>query len=105
MPITYARYPPVECWQPFGRPVVPLVYIKNSGASAGMDTGSTVCPACSASTSSTKKSRPSTIGVVEAVLAGVAPPDEHLVDVLSLLGRLLDRLVGLDLVIGQLACR
>ena len=32
------------CWQPFGRPVVPLVYIKNSGASAGIDTGSTVLP-------------------------------------------------------------
>ena len=37
------------------------------------------------------------------VLAGVAPPDEHLVDVLSLLGRLLEGLVGLDLMVGQLA--
>ena len=31
----------MECWQPFGRPVVPLVYIRNSGASAGSDTGAT----------------------------------------------------------------
>ena len=54
------------CWQPLGRPVVPLVYIRNSGASAGMDTGSTVFPAYSGSTSSTKKSRPSTIGVCDA---------------------------------------
>ena len=54
------------CTQPLGRPVVPLVYIRNNGASAGMETGSTVFPACSASTSSTKKSRPSTIGVCDA---------------------------------------
>ena len=54
------------CWQPFGRPVVPLVYIRNSGASAGIDTGSTVFPACSGSNSSTKKSLPSTIGVCDA---------------------------------------
>ena len=60
----------MECWQPFGRPVVPLVYIRNSGASAGMDTGSTVLPRCSASTSSTKKSRPSAIGVSEAYWPG-----------------------------------
>ena len=58
------------CWQPFGRPVVPLVYIRNSGASAGMDTGSTVAPWCSGSTSSTKKSRPSTIGVCDAYCPG-----------------------------------
>ena len=54
----------MECWQPLGRPVVPLVYIRNSGASAGMDTGSTTAPRCSARASSTKKSRPSTIGVL-----------------------------------------
>jgi mycofactocin glycosyltransferase len=35
----------VECWQPLGRPVVPEVYIKNSGASAGIDTGSTTLSA------------------------------------------------------------
>jgi hypothetical protein len=46
--------------------VVPLVYIRNSGASAGMDTGSTVFPACSGSSSSTKKSLPPAIGVCEA---------------------------------------
>ncbi len=34
----------MECSHPFGRPVVPLVYIKNSGASEGIDTGSTVLP-------------------------------------------------------------
>jgi YCII-related domain-containing protein len=41
VPVTYARYPPVLCWQPLGRRVVPLVYMRNSGASAGMDTAST----------------------------------------------------------------
>jgi hypothetical protein len=56
----------VLCSQPLGRPVVPLVYIRNSGASAGMDTGSTVFPACSGSSSSTKKSLPPAIGVCEA---------------------------------------
>ena len=58
------------CWQPLGRPVVPLVYIKNSGASAGIDTGSTVCPAYRGSSSSTKKSLPSAIGVCEAYWPG-----------------------------------
>src|SRR6478736_163281 len=65
VPATYERYPPVPCWQPLGRPVVPLVYIRKSGASEGMGTGSTVLPAYFLSTSSTKKSRPSTIGVLE----------------------------------------
>src|SRR5713226_15389 len=37
------------------------------------------------------------------VLTGVAPPDQHLVDVLALLGRRRQGLVRLDLVIGQLA--
>ncbi len=54
----------MECWQPLGRPVVPLVYIRNSGASAGIETGSTTAPLWSARSSSTKTSRPSTIGVL-----------------------------------------
>ena len=58
------------CCAPLGRPVVPLVYIRNSGASAGMDTGSTVCRRYCGSTSSTKKSRPSVIGVCEAYWPG-----------------------------------
>ena len=58
------------CWAPFGRPVVPLVYMRNSGASAGMDTGSTIWRRYSGSTSSTKKSRPSVIGVFEPYWPG-----------------------------------
>ena len=54
------------CWQPLGRPVVPLVYIRNSGASAGMDTGATVWPAYWPIRSSTWKSRPSAIGTADA---------------------------------------
>ena len=54
------------CCAPFGRPVVPLVYIRNSGASDGIETGSTIWPRYGAITSSTKKSRPVTIGVWEA---------------------------------------
>src|SRR5258707_2521554 len=65
VPATYERYPPVPCWQPFGRPVVPLVYIRKSGASEGIGTGETICPLYFLSTSSTKKSRLSTIGVLE----------------------------------------
>jgi hypothetical protein len=37
------------------------------------------------------------------VLAGAAPPDQHLVDFLPFLGRHVEGLVGLDLVIGYLA--
>ena len=40
---------------------------------------------------------------LRAVLARVAPPDEHLVDLEALLARRRDRLVGLDLVVDQLA--
>ena len=58
------------CWAPFGRPVVPEVYMRNSGASAGMDTGSTSCPRYFPATSSTKKSRPAAIGVWEAYWPG-----------------------------------
>ncbi len=53
----------MECWQPFGRPVVPEVYIRNSGSVAFSATGSTISPLCSARRSSTKTSLPSTIGV------------------------------------------
>ena len=58
------------CWAPLGRPVVPLVYIRNSGASAGIDTGATSWPRYWPMTSSTKKSRPSTIGVSDAYSPG-----------------------------------
>ena len=54
------------CWAPFGRPVVPEVYIRNSGASAGIETGSTSWPRYGPITSSTKKSRPGTMGVSDA---------------------------------------
>jgi hypothetical protein len=60
----------VLCWQPFGRPVVPLVYIRNSGASAGIDTGSTTRPRKSAINSSMKKSRPSTMALFDAYSPG-----------------------------------
>ena len=60
----------MECWAPFGRPVVPEVYIRNSGASAGIDTGSTSWPRYFPATSSTKKSRPSAMGVCEAYWPG-----------------------------------
>ena len=33
----------MRCWQPLGLPVLPLVYMRNSGASASMGTGSTIC--------------------------------------------------------------
>ena len=39
---------------------------------------------------------------LRGVLAGVAAPDQHLVDLLALLAGCRDRLVGLYLVIGQL---
>jgi hypothetical protein len=45
--------------------VVPLVYMRKSGASAGIDTGSTILPMYSFKSSSMKKSRPSTMGVFE----------------------------------------
>ena len=44
----------MECWQPLGLPVVPLEYMRNSGASAGIETGATFAPLNSGSTSSTK---------------------------------------------------
>src|SRR6266550_2452905 len=42
VPVTYERYPPVPCWMPFGFAVVPLVYMRNSGAVASIGTGSTI---------------------------------------------------------------
>ena len=60
----------MECWQPFGRPVVPDVYIRNSGSVAASRAGSTISPLCAASRSSTKTSRPSTIGVCAEYLPG-----------------------------------
>ncbi len=59
-------YPPVLCCAPLGRPVVPLVYIRNNGASDGSETGSTTWPRYGEMISSTKKSRPVTIGVWDA---------------------------------------
>src|ERR1700756_2758709 len=44
--------------------------MRNSGASAGMETGSTTAPLWSASSSSTKTSRPSTIGVLAEYCPG-----------------------------------
>ena len=90
------------CSQPFGRPVVPLEYMMNSGASAAYHTGATVFPRWLPSSSSMKTSRPSAIGVCEAYWPGVAAPDEHLVHLLPLLARHRDCLVGLDLVVRQL---
>ncbi len=60
----------MECWQPFGRPVVPDVYIRNSGSVACSATGSTTSPLRAARRSSTKTSRPSTIGVFEEYWPG-----------------------------------
>ena len=60
----------MECCAPLGRPVVPLVYMRNSGASAGIDTGATVVPRYLGRTSSTKKSLPSVMGVCEAYWPG-----------------------------------
>ena len=60
----------MECCAPLGRPVVPEVYIKNNGASAGIDTGSTSRPRYLPATSSTKKSRPPAIGVCDAYCPG-----------------------------------
>ena len=34
----------MECWQPLGLPVVPLVYMRKSGSSAGNDSGATRSP-------------------------------------------------------------
>src|SRR2546425_2650134 len=42
---TPTRYPPVECWIPFGLPVVPEVYKRKSGSVASIGSGSHVSPA------------------------------------------------------------
>ena len=72
------------CWQPFGRPVVPLVYIRNSGASAGMDTGSTT-PRVVGQQFVDEEVPAVDHRARRAVLARVAPPDQHLVDLEALL--------------------
>ena len=48
----------MECWQPLGRPVVPLVYMRKTGASAGNCTGSTRWPRDVASSSLMTTPRP-----------------------------------------------
>src|SRR5712691_9775999 len=96
-------YPPVLCTQPLGRAVVPLVYMRNSGASAGMDTGSTVLPFCSVSSSSTQKSRPLTHSAFDEFCPTWRRPHHHLVDLVTELCRSRERFVGLDLVIEQVA--
>src|SRR5580704_4643758 len=68
VPVTYERYPPVRCWQPLGFPVLPLVYMRNSGASASMGTGGTILPANLGRISSTQKSRPFANGEADALL-------------------------------------
>src|SRR6266581_4197407 len=60
----------MPCCAPLGLPVVPLEYIKKSGASDGRATGSTLLPLCSLSMSFTKKSRPATIGVLAEYFPG-----------------------------------
>src|SRR5216684_364876 len=68
--VTYDRYPAMPCCAPLGLPVVPLEYIRNSGASDGRATGSTFLPRQSLSRSFTKTSRPGTIGVLAEYLPG-----------------------------------
>ena len=93
------------CWQPFGRPVVPLVYIRNSGASAGMEHRLDGLPGVAGEQLVDEEVAAVDHRGLRRVLAGVAPPDEHLVDLLAFLGRHVERLVGLDLVVDQLAGR
>src|SRR5947209_10971684 len=58
---TPTRYPPVECWIPFGFPVVPDVYRRNSGSVASIASSSHFASAFPMS-SCHQWSRPSRMG-------------------------------------------
>ena len=93
------------CWQPFGCAVVPLVYIRNNGASAGIDTGSTTLVAVVAR-APRRRRRPgrSTIGLCEAYWPGCRRHTSTLsTSAAPTRAARRHRLVGLDLVVDQLA--
>ena len=68
-----------------------------------METGSTIAPRVLGEQFVDEEVAPRRHRRRRRVLAGVPPPDEHLVHFLALPGRLVERFVGLHLVVGELA--
>ncbi len=89
---------------PSGRPVVPLVYIRNNGASAGIDTGSTCCAAVGLQAARRRRSRaPRPSGCSSGTRPGCRRQTSTFSTSTPSSARNLDRLVGLGLVVDQLA--
>ena len=91
----------MPCWHPLGLPVVPLVYIRNSGSSAvhafRFHPGAIVFFQLVID----EKVAPVDHGGLGGVLAGIALPDQHFVDLLTVFFRMLDGDVRVLLVVEE----